>query len=864
MAGMTVLQISSFVGEAPSLSGRGLGASFARHNHNLHLAANDFRPLLGDKVHSPCPAGTLTLHRFHRNADGQVVADQARPLQAYPELRSLAKGQVNDEATERTYLTFDAGDRAPRVINVHGEDRILGVARPRAPELVVNVVDEFTPDEAQTWLYGEFVEQLQACIVKASPGRGGNVAAIRFDAAGKAYAGVAQNYGLKTTSQLARADLNPGMLYAEVTDARAAATGMNMTLLQATKTASGWLVPVCAMPMAYPLDGAALQAALKLIEFPAGSGDQTGKPVLTEVQAGKVVEMAGAATAPGTACEKWRAELSALVVEFSNLAMVKWWDQTGAPPVKPSQPSAPRWVQDSGDSTGMHENPDWAVYDKALDEYYTALDAYNKGQRTDSSQKDSLNSRMLEIQARCIALGASIEGQLAKQWTAATDSKAAASGWVDKLGGVAELAETAGVRVVDSRYYVVAMVTDWGEESQPSPISIMVEVDANDTVLVKRPGLLTGESYQARNIVKWRLYRSNTGRAGAAWQLVREMGVEVLQFLDDVASSNLDSLQPQFGWAAPPYRQDSKYEGEVKPVSGTAPYLRQLTNLANGIMAGFIDNTVAFCEPYVPYAWPVTYQVKTEFPIVAMAGADSYLVVLTTGNPYVITGAHSASMSAQQLSYVYPCAAARSACAVAGGVLYVCPVGICFVQGQDVKLITQTYFTREQWKAMSPASMFAVEHGGVYYLFHDGEAGPGCIAVSVEGGGFKLGSCDLWGSAAWSDKLNDALYLVKDGEIWQCMTEATRKVGRWRSGTSTLPMQSALAWVKVYGDQSPESPITVRWWGDGELVHTAVLDSLEPERVPPGRFLEHVIELEGAARADRVVLASSTKELKSI
>lgn len=40
---MTALKISSFVGEAPSLSGRGLAGNFARHNHNLYLAANASR-----------------------------------------------------------------------------------------------------------------------------------------------------------------------------------------------------------------------------------------------------------------------------------------------------------------------------------------------------------------------------------------------------------------------------------------------------------------------------------------------------------------------------------------------------------------------------------------------------------------------------------------------------------------------------------------------------------------------------------------------------------------------------------------------------------------------------------------------------
>lgn len=860
---MALLQISNFVGEAPSLSGRGLGGTFARINHNLYLAAGDFRPLQADKVHSACPAGTLSLHRFHRNAAGQVQADPSAALSMYPDRRSFAKGQINDEATERTYVTFDAGDNPPRVINVKGEDRVLGVARSAAPALAVNVVDTLQVDEAQTWLYGDFVGLIQKAIVSASPSRADkNAAGLRYDAAGKSFAGAPDNYGLKTATQAGVDGLATGMIYAVVTDARAASTAMAMTRLGATKTSTGWLVPVAAMPAAYPLTRTTLQNTVQLIEFPAGFGEQSGQAVLTSAQVGVVVDAAVAAVGPGVSCDKWRSELATLLGEFSNLALVKTWAVAGAPPVKPTQPSTPRWIPDEGDSTGLHENPEWAVYDQAMDAYYTAFDAYNNKQYASTGEANSLNARMLEIQQRCAALVVSIEGQLASQWLKAVDDAAQVGTWVDKLGGLKTLTPSASVRVVDTRYYVVAMVTDWGEESQPSPLTPMVEVAAVDTVTVTRPGLLTGETFAARNIVKWRLYRSNTGQSGAAWQLVKELDIATASFLDNVPSSELDSLQPQFTWLAPPYRQDSQFTGEVKPVSGAAPYLRGMTGIDNGIMAGFIDNMVAFCEPYVPYAWPVAYQVKTEFPVVAIAGYESTVVAVTTGCPYVITGTHSASMTALKLDSFYSCASARTVVAVPGAVLYAGQAGLCSVRGGAVELVTQTYFTKEQWQAMNPAGMFAVEHVGVYYLFYSGTAGSGCLAISVEGGQFKLGRCDLVGSAAWSDKFTDVLYVVNGTKVMQCFTEAARRVGRWKSGISTLPQQTGLAWLKVYGDQTLASPVTIRWFADGELRHEVQVSSLEPERLPPGKWLEHEIEVEGAARIDRVALASSTMELR--
>lgn len=859
---MSVLQISNFVGEAPSLSDRGLGAGFARVNHNLHLAATDFRPLQADTVHSACPEGTLSMYRFHRNAQGVVAPNLAAPFLTYPQLRSFAKGQINDEATERTYVSFDDGSQPPRVIDVNGGDRLLGVVRPRQPVVVHNAVDTFEYDEANTWLFGEFVEKIQQGITAASPVRTDG-AAVRYGADGLAFAGAPQNYGLLTATAAGAQGLNPAMLYAMVTDARVSNTGMQTTNLGAVQVAGGWLVPVSAMPAAYPFDGTKLQQDLRLIEFPEGAGDSAGQAVLDEEQAGTLVELAAAALKPGYTTEKARAELAALVAEFATLALVKWWNRAGAQPVRPVAPSQPRWLHDQGDSSGMYENPEWAVYDRQLDAYYVAMEAYNAGKLNDSTETDALNTRMIEIQQRCAVLIASIETQLAKQWGSVMGSSTLCGQWVDKLGGVSVLASDAKERTTSTVYYVAAFETDRGEESQPSPISDMLEVKTGDTVTVARPGSVTGEELAARHISNWLVYRSNTGQTGAAWQLVKRLPITATEFLDDVPSSELDSLQPQFSWAGPAYRQDSQFDGEVKPVVGLNPYLRGFTNLANGITAAFIDNTVAFCEPYVPYAWPLDYQVRTEFPIVGQAAANGMLVVCTTSNPYIVTGAHSANMSATQLDYPYSCAAARSICAVSGGVVYASPSGLCLVQGTQVKLLTQTYYTTEQWAALDPASMFAVEHGDVCYLFHGGQT-PGCIAVSVEGSAFKLGTCDFVATAAWSDKFNNALYLVQGDQLLQCLVGSARREGRYRSGLQTMPMATAFAWGKVYGDQTPDAPITLRWWGDGELVHTEVVTSMEPFRLPPGRFLEHQVEIQGAARVDRVLLASSTEELRQV
>jgi len=857
---MTTYKLTLFAGEAPSVSDRALGANFARENANLFLPSGEFWPLADDRLHSACLPGTLTMHRFHRDAAGAVIRNPDAPIRSYAKELSFVKGQINDEATERTYLTTNDGSERPRVVDLRGSDRLLGVVRPVKPAVVAQVVDEFTAEEARTFLFGEFAELIRQDLLAAVVQHEGNQEAIRWDASGTSYAGVSSHFGL-TLSSAVGAGAEPSNLYALVSAERAAATSMDMTALGGVRTATGWAVPVAAMPYSYPFRRADLVEALQQHVFPDTAGERAGETIFTAAQADKIADLVEKTVAPGAECANWRGELDKLVKEFAELALSKAWSAPGSAPVKPAQPSVPQWVVQASDE-GMVESPQWVQYRNDLEAYYQALDAYTAGAARADSQAGSLNARMKEIQQRCATLVSNINQQLSRQYLKLTADTAMIGSGLEELGGVPEIAGKTVERVVSSRFYVVAFVTDWGEESQPSPVSDMLEVDQNDTVTITRPAAMTGEALASRSVKKWRIYRSNTSAAAAAWQLVQELGIEVPSFLDDKKSEALDSLQPQFAWAPPPYRMDGQYEGENKPAVGTNPYLRGLVGMPNGIMAGFIDNTVAFCEPYVPYAWPVPYQVTTEFPVVGMGVFDQTLFVGTTGNPYFITGAHSASMSAIKLDSNQSCSARRSIVGVQGGVLYASPDGLCLASTRGVEVVTRALITRQHWQSLEPESMFAAEHEGVYYLFHAG-AGGGCLAFSLQDG-MKLGRTDLRGSAVWVDKFNDLMYVARDTGLWECFTGEGLRTGRWKTGLATQPRQTPLAWAKVYGAQDAQHPITLRLWGDGALLHTAVFTDLQPQRLPPGRWLEHQVEIEGAARAQTVVLCSTTEELRSV
>jgi hypothetical protein len=389
-------------------------------------------------------------------------------------------------------------------------------------------------------------------------------------------------------------------------------------------------------------------------------------------------------------------------------------------------------------------------------------------------------------------------------------------------------------RIIDSRYYVYTYVTDRDEESAPSPVSDLIESDQNDTVGLSLTAPPTG-----RNVSKWRIYRSNTGANDAAFQFLREGVVATLTYTDTVKSSDLLEVIPSLTWSEPPAN------------------LQGLTGMPNGIMAGFFGNTVAFCEPYVPYAWPVDYQISTEHPIVAMASFGQTLVVGTRGSPYYVSGADSASMSAVKMDSRQSCVSARSMISVDGGVIYASPDGLCVADNQGIRVLTQGIMNRVEWQALDPASLVCAFHDGVIYFY--GSTG---VTYSINLSTGKMSTVDIGAiTTLYVDNVTDKLYSAYGTNVKSLFTAGSVRTATWKSKIFVMPRQLGFAWLVIESDFN--APITVKLYGDGVLRHTATVSSRLPVRLPAGEFLEYQIEVSGTDRWNSITIASSTAELQA-
>lgn len=138
----------------------------------------------------------------------------------------------------------------------------------------------------------------------------------------------------------------------------------------------------------------------------------------------------------------------------------------------------------------------------------------------------------------------------------------------------------------------------------------------------------------------------------------------------------------------------------------------------------------------------------------------------------------------------------------------------------------------------------------------------GQIFYALDFAAKKLGRISLGGTvtALYSDKVTDTLCAARD-DLIHSLFDTGRRTGIYRTGVINTGAQRPFAWLQV--DSTFDDPVTVRWYGDGELRHTATVTGLQPQRLPAGRYLEHQIEIESQARITSVTLAGSTEELQA-
>ena len=295
--------------------------------------------------------------------------------------------------------------------------------------------------------------------------------------------------------------------------------------------------------------------------------------------------------------------------------------------------------------------------------------------------------------------------------------------------------------IAETRYYVYTNVSTFGtlkEESAPSPPSLAATIAAGRKVTV---GTFTAIPAGDYNITHRRIYRTLPGEKSiGAFVFVAEITVGTTSYVDDLLAAALGEPISTTGWSEPP-------DG-----------LLGLTAMANGMMAGFVGNSVYFCEPYFHHAWPVAYVQSVPDQVIGLGSYGNTLIVLTTGQPWSMVGVSPDQISVEKISMPEPCIAKRSIVSDQYGVLYASPNGVVALGPTTREVITKKLFRRAEWLEYAPDTMSAAIYDGKYFATYLSLIRGNKTLILSRDDYPALSFLTMRGAAFFSDQQEGALY----------------------------------------------------------------------------------------------------------
>jgi hypothetical protein len=261
--------------------------------------------------------------------------------------------------------------------------------------------------------------------------------------------------------------------------------------------------------------------------------------------------------------------------------------------------------------------------------------------------------------------------------------------------------------------------------------------------------------WNTTGMVKY-LYRTETGSNDTTFQFVKEVPIASTSTTDSSTTSGevLVSLE----YDPPP------------------PDLHSLAAFPGGVFVGLSGNTVCFSEPYQPHAWPVAYRQTATHTGVALGVTGSLVVVGTTGQPAVLTGADPASMSMDTVPEMWPCLSARGMVSTAEGVMFPTLVGLVFMAPGRAEIITSPYFATRDWELVNPSTFISAAYDRRYYASYVSDDGVRRILILDSLDRIGVTEANELVAGMYVDAANGRFYVIKGSEVFEWDAEGGERL----------------------------------------------------------------------------------------
>jgi hypothetical protein len=422
---------------------------------------------------------------------------------------------------------------------------------------------------------------------------------------------------------------------------------------------------------------------------------------------------------------------------------------------------------------------------------------------------------------------------------------------------------TGGSGMAETRTYVYTFVTQWGEESAPSPPMTLTTGYANGTWNIGVPDVAPPNTYTitalawGSNVLTATVSTTLFGLRAGEYVTLSGMApsslnasFKVIAITDSthftmVLNSNPGTITDGVGTATrdAPHNTTSMKKRVYRTITtstGTDYYLVNTDDTlavatttyadatagtavgesiptvgwvmppvdlqgvcihASGALAGFSGNNVCFSEPNIPYAWPVDNRISLDFPVVSIATFGQSVVAGTSGVPYVVSGVDPASMSSRRLEQAWPCLSKYGMVSFGDAAFYPTTLGIASIGSNGVSIVTQGLYSQVDWAALNPSTMYAAHFNNTYYAFYTNSAGgTSTIAISPE---FGVTNIDLTPTTLFSDPTSGKLYSSSGGYVWELNSVSGGRTScNWTSKEFLIPTPTSLGVAKIEGDFS--------------------------------------------------------------
>lgn len=347
----------------------------------------------------------------------------------------------------------------------------------------------------------------------------------------------------------------------------------------------------------------------------------------------------------------------------------------------------------------------------------------------------------------------------------------------------------------ETRAYTYTFINDWDEESAPAPPSDPVSGNAEGSWTVTGIQTTYGVAGDWKPLKAVRIYRTIAGFNSVSYRFVAEVPLASLTgpsndtYTDAAPSSEVALNEPITStyYAPPP-----------STALGDSYNLDGIVALPNGVFAGFAGSDVYFSEPYRPYAWPRTYTMSVGEKIVGLGVYHSGLIVCTSANPKVISGAHPENMTMVELDQAEPCLSRRSIVSSTDGVFYASQNGVVLVTEYDAAVISRPLISRTEWQTRYfPDKIQAAVNGQGYIAIYS--AGQGTIIGPEVGNGAMVDIGNIsYVRTLQTNNYDGEVYIIRDGGLYMWNeARADPLPFKWESKTYETPFPLNFAAFKV-------------------------------------------------------------------